>query len=73
MLCSPSDILTHIHLIDAHGHHGGSHAAHGPEGSLVESAGEREKGNVPGQTDSDSAMARIVGVAILEFGVMLHR
>jgi len=58
---------------DAHGHHGGSHAAHGPEGSLVENIGEREKGKVPGQNDiTDSAMARIVGVAILEFGVMLH-
>lgn len=72
---------------DAHGHGipGGTHAAHGPEiapsgphapaypdaDSLkdIESLSEKHD---PSGNFSDSAIAQILGVAILEFGVLLH-
>jgi len=63
---------------DAHGHDIGSHAAHGPEAVLPE-----EKKVLPSehghaedlerQAVLDNAAAQIIGVAILEFGVLLHR
>ncbi|KAH0583311.1 hypothetical protein H2248_011179 [Termitomyces sp. 'cryptogamus'] len=63
---------------DPHGHDTGSNAAHGPEPVSVP---DPEKGN--GNTDVvsqgsnqnvivDNAAAQIIGVAILEFGVILH-
>jgi zinc transporter 1/2/3 len=71
----------------------GGHAAHGPEGGLVnpdsqkpndakvskedmESLGAGKTGQNQhdhGNTFSDSALTQIIGVAILEFGVTLHR
>ena len=55
---------------DAHGHHTGSHSAHGPEGDLAKSADlDLELAGNPSYTPS----AQIIGVAILEFGVLLHR
>ncbi|KAJ7464472.1 ZIP-like iron-zinc transporter [Mycena latifolia] len=67
---------------DPHGHYTGSHAAHGPEGSQTP---PKESSDVEEQRDShhhhhhgelshidDSASAQIVGIAILEFGVLLH-
>ncbi|TFK39931.1 ZIP-like iron-zinc transporter [Crucibulum laeve] len=70
---------------DAHGHHMGSHAAHGPEGNLVEStktelssspSSDIESVKIPHQHGlvgfDDSAITQVVGIAILEFGVALH-
>ncbi|KAL1748195.1 Zinc/iron permease [Schizophyllum fasciatum] len=92
---------------DAHGHHAGSHAAHGPEGQLTspdEDAGtlseqtdEKERSPSPGVSSGEdieaqkthgdrhhhhhgahsegtehSSIPQIIGVAILEFGVVLH-
>ncbi|KAJ7117455.1 ZIP-like iron-zinc transporter [Mycena epipterygia] len=66
---------------DPHGHHTGSHAAHGPEGDETP---PKEHGDVEEQRHDhqhhhgglshldDSASAQIVGIAILEFGVILH-
>jgi hypothetical protein len=98
-------------LIDAHGHDIGSHAAHGPEGNMMDSAASGT-GAVPDDVEAfpdstsstsqtmrsqqsdrdqpgkeahhhqepshshqilDSAISQVVGVAILEFGVVLHR
>ncbi|KAJ7210444.1 ZIP-like iron-zinc transporter [Mycena pura] len=66
---------------DPHGHHTGSHAAHGPEGAQTPSTahsdteaqehGHRHHHHGDGHLD-DSASAQIVGIAILEFGVLLH-
>ena len=66
---------------DTHGHGIGSHAAHGPEGKLDEAP---TKAEVKEESTSDvedqgnpiidnNALAQIIGVAILEFGVALHR
>ncbi|KAJ7450225.1 ZIP-like iron-zinc transporter [Mycena latifolia] len=67
--------LTH----DAHGHHVGSHAAHGPEGAPVPAElpkskypDDVEEQSAPGSWIDDSAAAQIIGIAILEFGVLLH-
>jgi len=67
---------------DTHGHKVGSHAAHGPEGDFEQPAPDtttHSKGESstdiekqPSWTIDDSALAQIVGVAILEFGVTLH-
>ncbi|KAJ7694650.1 ZIP-like iron-zinc transporter [Mycena rosella] len=68
---------------DPHGHYTGSHAAHGPEGSQTPPK-EHSTGDVEAQREEhhhhhgelthldDSASAQIVGIAILEFGVILH-
>lgn len=69
-----------MYISDPHGHNIGSHGAHGPEGEPAEpaekkdiaSAGDNESMNSVGPMD-DNALAQIVGVAILEFGVALHR
>lgn len=71
---------------DAHGHGVGSHAAHGPEGAAetgtapVYSDDKSEsvaKGahthHYHGERFDESAVAQIVGIFILEFGVLLHR
>ncbi|THH10716.1 hypothetical protein EW146_g8287 [Bondarzewia mesenterica] len=70
---------------DAHGHGVGAHSAHGPEGSQLGPAGGEEVAKKENDTvseadienqhkhdDDASALAQIIGVAILEFGVMLH-
>jgi zinc transporter 1/2/3 len=72
---------------DPHGHAHGSHAAHGPEGEQTTSAthsgtptDDIEKHldqplSAPPQDGSgfeDSLLTRIIGIAILEFGVVLH-
>ena len=61
---------------DAHGHSHGSHAAHGPEGMFsAPEAGNHAHVEDPEKQAAhlDSAAAQIIGVAILEFGVILHR
>ncbi|KAH8116499.1 ZIP zinc/iron transport family [Phellopilus nigrolimitatus] len=72
---------------DAHGHgHGAAHAAHGPESDEASRApSDIEKASVaPSKPDAhdhahahedglgDSALAQIVGIFTLEFGVLLH-
>ncbi|KAJ7227835.1 ZIP-like iron-zinc transporter [Mycena haematopus] len=68
---------------DPHGHYTGSHAAHGPEGTQTppKENGDVEEQRHDGHHDhghgalsvlDDSASAQIVGIAILEFGVLLH-
>jgi zinc transporter 1/2/3 len=70
--------------LDSHGHGVGAHAAHGPEG-IVDTAPSKEKTiEESSKSDIESAVARprtwgadtttqIIGIAILEFGVVLHR
>ena len=61
---------------DAHGHSHGSHAAHGPEGMFSSpESGNHEHADDPEKQAAhlDNAAAQIIGVAILEFGVILHR
>ena len=68
--------------IDPHGHGVGSHAAHGPEGEDQRGAEPRD-GDKRKADDIESlrlssnmdetAAAQILGVFILEFGVVLHR
>lgn len=71
-------------LLDAHGHDTGSHAAHGPEGNISNTSKDVEA--VPSEMTSaktevhqhphmilDSVISQVIGVAILEFGVVLHR
>jgi solute carrier family 39 (zinc transporter), member 1/2/3 len=73
--------LSNAYLVDTHGHKaGGTHAAHGPEGSNDQLPPTKESKMVfsdleeqPTWTIDDSALAQIVGIAILEFGVTLHR
>ncbi len=72
-------------LLDAHGHEAGGHAAHGPEGHIAHqiegNVGESKLNRSDSVSDVedqrhralDSAMTQIIGVAILEFGVTLHR
>ncbi|KAG6861081.1 hypothetical protein C0995_004180 [Termitomyces sp. Mi166 len=67
---------------DPHGHDIGSHAAHGPEPNEVVSheVSAQEKAHSQGDVESqdyggvtvDNAAAQIIGVAILEFGIILH-
>ncbi|KAJ6494028.1 ZIP-like iron-zinc transporter [Mycena vitilis] len=65
---------------DPHGHHAGSHAAHGPEGtqtppktnSDVEAQENGHHDHAEPTHMDDSASAQIIGIAILEFGVLLH-
>ncbi|KAJ4469860.1 ZIP-like iron-zinc transporter [Lentinula aciculospora] len=63
---------------DAHGHDTGSHAAHGPEGSISNVSKDVEA-SLSGATNEeyqhrilDSAISQVIGVGILEFGVVLH-
>jgi zinc transporter 1/2/3 len=69
-----SEIKPRTHIpSDAHGHAVDSYAAHGPE---TNNASDSEKGHLEKTEDhtiADSALAQIIGVAILEFGVLLHR
>ncbi|KAJ7861378.1 ZIP-like iron-zinc transporter [Mycena olivaceomarginata] len=65
--------LQKIHIThDAHGHEVGSHAAHGPEhSSPTKAVDDPEAQSIDLKLD-DSAAAQIIGIAILEFGVLLH-
>ena len=61
---------------DVHGHaHGGVHAAHGPEATAREDLKEDTVHDDSRSTESidENAAAQVIGVAILEFGVLLHR
>lgn len=71
---------------DAHGHSHGSHAAHGPESSYMQSGQIADKDqsldieetaqapeHAHGHGFEDSITTQIIGVGILEFGVLLHR
>ncbi|EIN09623.1 ZIP-like iron-zinc transporter [Punctularia strigosozonata HHB-11173 SS5] len=72
---------------DPHGHGIGGHAAHGPEGNVEglegSAEGSAEKGALKAddsfgtethvhEISTDSALAQVIGIAILEFGVLLH-
>jgi len=59
---------------DPHGHGIGSHAAHGPEETFEDknSASDLEASQITAVHFDDSAMAQVIGVFILEFGVLLH-
>lgn len=73
--------------IDAHGHAVGSHSAHGPEGESQPRGPEWTSGDLAYEKNNindvealqmqkdinDSAAAQVIGVFILEFGVILHR
>jgi zinc transporter 1/2/3 len=72
--------------VDAHGHGVGSVAAHGPEGddqrgiSQTNGNGSYEKKSMDDveslqvvRNMNQNAAAQIIGVMILEFGVVLHR
>ena len=77
-------ILIETSIPDAHGHAFGSHAAHGPEGEFpqdrpvkpIDTTSDEES-----NTDrtlhrhhfTESVTTQVIGVAILEFGVVLHR
>ncbi|KAG2044163.1 Zinc/iron permease [Suillus americanus] len=62
---------------DAHGHGLGAHTAHGPEGGIPNDDSTTEKGTEDLESDHDKpldlgATGQIIGVFILEFGVLLH-
>jgi hypothetical protein len=85
--CAPLLIIVAHIVVDAHGHAVGSHSAHGPEGEgqprspewsgadiTYEKKGVEDVEALQKQKDiDDSAAAQIIGVFILEFGVILHR
>lgn len=67
---------------DAHGHNLGSHAAHGPEGTFnspqssdvkVKTSSDIETVSVHDHGFEDTVSTQVIGVGILEFGVVLHR
>lgn len=67
---------------DAHGHAFGSHAAHGPEGTTdltdqsFPASGEKtdvEDNMGRNNVFDNSLLTQLIGVGILEFGVVLHR
>ncbi|KAG1780921.1 ZIP-like iron-zinc transporter [Suillus placidus] len=63
---------------DAHGHGLGAHSAHGPEGGMPndDSSSEKIKEDLESAHDHElpelGALGQIIGVFILEFGVLLH-
>ncbi|KAJ7625642.1 ZIP-like iron-zinc transporter [Roridomyces roridus] len=73
---------------DPHGHFTGSHAAHGPEGAQTppkeagdveqqsrseeEDHGHHHHDHGHGHGHDSAASAQVIGIAILEFGVLLH-
>ncbi|KAG1811497.1 Zinc/iron permease [Suillus subaureus] len=61
---------------DAHGHGLGAHAAHGPEGGMPnDSNSEKSKEDLESAHDHQvdlGATGQVIGVFILEFGVLLH-
>jgi len=73
--------LTAINMgYDPHGHGIGSHAAHGPEGNQDNANGNKTPEKKVDDIESlqpevnmdEAAAAQIIGVFILEFGVLLH-
>ncbi|KAF7969455.1 hypothetical protein HWV62_22339 [Athelia sp. TMB] len=80
--CQPPFLAPSSFFADAHGHTVGSHAAHGPEGN--ENRQEEDSGSDDKQKLEDvetlqkprylesTVAAQIIGVGILEFGVVLH-
>jgi zinc transporter 1/2/3 len=64
---------------DVHGHGLGAHAAHGPEGGIPDGDSSSEKMEKDLEFAHDhkhldlGAAGQIIGVFILEFGVLLHR
>lgn len=68
---------------DNHGHGLPAHASHGPEPDNTPRASNKEldleaKIAIDGETDNPDALGyavatQIIGIAILEFGVILHR
>ncbi|KAG6896525.1 hypothetical protein C0992_007659 [Termitomyces sp. T32_za158] len=60
-------------LLDPHGHDTGSHAAHGPESNGHKSDEKEVLGKDYEDTKAIDAVGQVIGVAVLEFGVMLHR
>jgi len=84
--CNASLFAHFILKIDAHGHDVGSVAAHGPEGNSQRGPDQTngdasyEKKNMVDVESlqvvrkmDENAAAQIIGVMILEFGVVLHR
>lgn len=71
------DRLTKKPTKDTHGHNLGSHAAHGPEATFSaevkpdNQSDDTEKRTTP--ITDNAALTQIIGIAILEFGVALHR
>jgi len=76
--------LIETSIPDAHGHAFGSHAAHGPEGEFpqdrpvkpIDTTSDEESNTdrtLHRHTFTDSVTTQVIGVAILEFGVVLHR
>ncbi|KAG6869227.1 hypothetical protein C0993_009091 [Termitomyces sp. T159_Od127] len=63
-------------MSDSHGHYNGSHAAHGPEpdAEKLDEMAIQVKAQRKEIEDKNTidALGQIIGVAILEFGVMLH-
>ncbi|KAJ7208868.1 ZIP-like iron-zinc transporter [Mycena pura] len=68
---------------DSHGHNVGSYVAHGPEGSpvtvtppkepkQVAERGDTESGSMDNMPTDADALAHILGIATLEFGILLH-
>ncbi|GJJ11160.1 hypothetical protein Clacol_005392 [Clathrus columnatus] len=60
---------------DAHGHGLVGHSAHGPEAPPMETKAVDEESLTPSseaESPLDSGIAQIIGIAILEFGVLFH-
>ncbi|KAJ7698338.1 ZIP-like iron-zinc transporter [Mycena rosella] len=74
LLSIMSIFILELIAFHVHGHHVGSHAAHGLESAAAElpskCAGDSEE---PLSYLDDSAAAQIIGVAILKFRALLHR
>jgi zinc transporter 1/2/3 len=76
-------LLTMIFLIDVHGHTHGGYVAHGPEAidrDRMQKSGtdiENIKHDSPSPREADAikdkALSQIIGVAVLESGIALHR
>ena len=79
--CELSDLLPILKTEvkqDAHGHGIGGHAAHGPEATDTSSVPKETKEDVEIAVEranvfDHNLLTQIIGVAILEFGVVLHR
>lgn len=61
--------------LDPHGHSVGAHAAHGPESRSPDSTDEEKPIDLEEYhwSRDDTGMTQAIGLAILEFGVVLHR
>lgn len=79
---SLDDVLSlDLAFLDSHGHGVGAHASHGPEAIVDASPKEKEvssdvesaNDSVQPRTWSTDTTTQLIGIAILEFGVVLHR